>query len=97
MIIAISFALALFLSFVLVPLASRYANALGLMDAPDDRKVHSQAIPRAGGIAIVIAFFVPALFWLSDQWTCSSECFLLSAESRKDESVSRCSGSTPAH
>jgi UDP-GlcNAc:undecaprenyl-phosphate GlcNAc-1-phosphate transferase len=66
MIIAISFALALFLSFVLVPLASRYANALGLMDAPDERKVHSQAIPRAGGIAIVIAFFVPALFWLSD-------------------------------
>ena len=62
MIIAISFALALFLSFVLVPLASRYANALGLMDAPDDRKVHSQAIPRAGGIAIVIAFFVPALY-----------------------------------
>lgn len=66
MIIAISFALALFLSFVLVPFASRYANALGLMDAPDPRKVHSQSIPRAGGIAIVVAFFVPALFWLSD-------------------------------
>ena len=47
-------------------MASRYANALGLMDAPDERKVHSQAIPRAGGIAIVVAFFVPALFWLSD-------------------------------
>ena len=65
--IAISFALALFLSTALVPVAIRYAGVLGLVDEPDgDRKIHVDPIPRCGGIAIVIAVFVPTLFWLSD-------------------------------
>lgn len=65
--IAISFALALFLSTVFVPVAMRYASVLGLVDEPDgDRKIHSNPIPRCGGIAIIIAVFVPTLFWLGD-------------------------------
>lgn len=65
--IAISFALALFLSTVFVPVAMRYASALGLVDEPDgERKIHSNPIPRCGGIAIIIAVFVPTLFWLGD-------------------------------
>ena len=65
--IAISFALALFLSTALVPMAIRYAPALGLLDEPDgDRKIHSNPIPRCGGLAIIIAVFIPTMFWLSD-------------------------------
>ena len=65
--IAISFALALFLSTVFVPMAMRYASVLGLVDEPDgERKIHSNPIPRCGGIAIIIAVFVPTLFWLGD-------------------------------
>jgi UDP-GlcNAc:undecaprenyl-phosphate GlcNAc-1-phosphate transferase len=65
MIIAISFALALFISMFLVPIAMRYAPALGLIDQPDEaRKVHRKPIPRVGGVAITLAFFVPVVFWL---------------------------------
>ncbi len=60
---AVSFALALFLSSVLVPMMVRLAPALGLVDQPDARKVHAQPIPRAGGVAIVVAFFVPLVIW----------------------------------
>ena len=67
MIIATSFALALFLSMFLVPLGIRYAESLGLVDQPDDnRKVHAKPIPRVGGLAMAIAFFVPVSFWLYD-------------------------------
>lgn len=67
MIIAISFALALFLCTVLVPITMKYAAPLGLLDTPDgERKVHVDPIPRCGGVAIAIAVFVPALFWLRD-------------------------------
>ena len=65
--IAISFALALFLSTALVPVAIRYAPMLGLVDEPDgDRKIHSNPIPRCGGLAIIFAVFIPTMFWLGD-------------------------------
>lgn len=67
MTIAISFALAFFLCAFLVPIAIRYAPALGLVDQPDgERKVHSLPIPRVGGIAMAVAFFVPVTIWLHD-------------------------------
>lgn len=65
MVPAISFALALFLSTALVPVAIRYATAMGLVDEPDERKVHTQPIPRVGGVAIVAAFFLPVFIWIS--------------------------------
>ena len=65
--IAISFALALFISTALVPVAIRYAPVLGLVDEPDgDRKIHANPIPRCGGLAIIIAVFIPTFFWLGD-------------------------------
>lgn len=63
---AIGFTLALFLSSVLVPLMVRLAPALGLVDQPDERKVHVNPIPRAGGVAIVLAFFIPVILWPLD-------------------------------
>lgn len=60
----LSFTLALFLTIVMVPVLIRVAPSLGLLDEPDERKVHTVAIPRCGGLAVAIGFFVAVLFWL---------------------------------
>ena len=46
-----SAALALFLT----PLIGRGSTVLGLVDAPGGRKVHTQSVPRLGGVAVVVA------------------------------------------
>ena len=43
------------LSLVFTPLVRRVSFALGLVDAPGGRKVHSNALPRVGGLAVVAA------------------------------------------
>ncbi|HSH21836.1 MAG TPA: hypothetical protein VK992_04350, partial [Candidatus Caenarcaniphilales bacterium] len=44
-------------SFLLTPLAIRYADRIGAIDQPnDDRRVHRQPIPRAGGLAVAASF-----------------------------------------
>jgi len=44
-------------SWLLTPLAMRLASSAGAIDEPDaGRRIHSRAIPRAGGIAVVTAF-----------------------------------------
>lgn len=40
---------------ILTPLVGRSAVALGLVDAPGGRKVHSVSVPRLGGVAVVTA------------------------------------------
>ncbi|MFD2110313.1 glycosyltransferase family 4 protein [Thiorhodococcus fuscus] len=55
---------ALFISMLLVPPLSRFAGRLGMTDQPGDRKIHSRAIPRTGGIAIVIGALTPILLWV---------------------------------
>jgi len=56
-----AFILSLFLTSRLIALGPK----LGLMDEPDDRRVHKTPIPRAGGIAIWVAFLTIA--WV-EQW-----------------------------
>jgi len=46
-----SAALALFLT----PVVGRGSTLLGLVDAPGGRKVHTQSVPRLGGLAVVTA------------------------------------------
>lgn len=43
------------LSLVLTPLVRSASLALGLVDAPGGRKVHSDAVPRVGGLAVIVA------------------------------------------
>jgi UDP-GlcNAc:undecaprenyl-phosphate GlcNAc-1-phosphate transferase len=50
------FMTALFTSLTLVPALRRWALDSGSVDHPGPRKVHSQAIPRLGGVAIFLAF-----------------------------------------
>lgn len=59
-----SFILAMFISMLLIPPLIKYAPKIGLVDIPDERKVHVNTIPRVGGVAMVIAAVIPMLLWL---------------------------------
>jgi UDP-GlcNAc:undecaprenyl-phosphate GlcNAc-1-phosphate transferase len=43
------------LALVMTPVIGRGATRLGLVDAPGGRKVHARAVPRLGGLAVVLA------------------------------------------
>ncbi len=57
----VSFTIALLVAYFLTPHVRKIAVQAGAMDAPDARKVHTQPIPRMGGLAIY-AGFVLAVF-----------------------------------
>lgn len=52
----ISFAIALVIALVMTPLVKRFAFAVGAIDKPNYRKVHTRIMPRLGGLAIYVAF-----------------------------------------
>lgn len=66
----VAFLLAFAVSAALTPLLRRWAIKLGGLDrAGSSRKMHTQPIPRVGGIAIVLGFIVPLIglsFWEND-------------------------------
>jgi UDP-GlcNAc:undecaprenyl-phosphate GlcNAc-1-phosphate transferase len=50
---------------VLTPLTARLGHRVGALDHPGDRpRVHSEAVPRIGGLAIAVGFLVPALLFV---------------------------------
>ena len=62
-----TFFIALLVSMMLVPALVRISPRLGLVDVADDRKIHAGAIPRSGGIAIVLGALVPLLIWWPEE------------------------------
>ncbi len=46
---------------LLVPLVRRFAYAVGKVDKPSTRKIHTTAVPRMGGIAICLGFYISLL------------------------------------
>ena len=48
-------------SICLTPLVRRAALKLGIMDQPGPRKIHRSPIPRAGGVAVYIAWLVAVM------------------------------------
>jgi UDP-GlcNAc:undecaprenyl-phosphate GlcNAc-1-phosphate transferase len=50
------FAAALVLVVLLTPFVIRFAHAVGAVDRPNERKVHTKIMPRLGGLAIFLAF-----------------------------------------
>lgn len=58
-----TFFAAIVISAAIIPLMIRLAPRLGMVDQPDPRKVHSQPIPRVGGVGIVIGTLIPILLW----------------------------------
>ena len=57
-IIAFAFALAAVIALVATPVVRRVTRSQGLLDHPDERRVHRRPLPRAGGIAALIAFVI---------------------------------------
>jgi UDP-GlcNAc:undecaprenyl-phosphate/decaprenyl-phosphate GlcNAc-1-phosphate transferase len=59
---AVAFILSMLCGTLLTPLVRRLAHHFGVLDhARSSRKIHGEPIPRLGGIAIVIAFYVPLI------------------------------------
>ena len=56
--------MAMAISMAIIPLMIRFAPALGMIDLPDPRKVHSIPVPRVGGVGIVIGSLLPLIIWL---------------------------------
>jgi len=51
-------------SIIVIPLMMRLAPRLGMIDYPDERRVHVTPTPRVGGWGIVLGMLVPVLIWL---------------------------------
>lgn len=64
--------LSLFVTISLIPLLIKIACRLKAFDIPDARKVHTQPIPRIGGVTLAIGVFVPLLIW----WSADHNVFL---------------------
>ena len=65
----IAFVLSFFFGIGLTWLIRNLAIRWGLYDKPEGRKIHNTPIPRLGGIAVAIAFFVPLgglMAWSND-------------------------------
>lgn len=51
-------------SIIVTPFVKKLAITIGAVDQPNDRKVHKNVMPRLGGLAIIISFFVGFMLFL---------------------------------
>ena len=58
------FAMSAAISMALTALMARHAATLGMIDWPDSRKVHTEPVPRVGGVGIVVGAVVPIVLWI---------------------------------
>ncbi len=59
--------IAVFVTMVLIPPLMRSSTWLHIVDMPEARKVHTEVIPRVGGIAMVAGALLPMVMWLTPQ------------------------------
>lgn len=63
--IAISFLLAFIVAFMMTPYSIKIANKIGAIDVPkDERRMRKKAMPKLGGIAIIVGFLVSIIYLL---------------------------------
>lgn len=55
--------ISLFVTISLIPLFREAAVRYGVMDIPNERKVHRLPIPKIGGMAMALGSLVPVLLW----------------------------------
>jgi UDP-GlcNAc:undecaprenyl-phosphate/decaprenyl-phosphate GlcNAc-1-phosphate transferase len=55
---------AMVVTMALIPILVRAADQLHVLDHPIGRKIHAQATPRVGGIAMAIGVLLPLWLWL---------------------------------
>tara|TARA_R110001592_G_C13192015_1_gene752951 strand:- start:25248 stop:26870 length:1623 start_codon:yes stop_codon:yes gene_type:complete len=58
------FVVAMLIAVLLIPILMKIALPLGLVDLPNERKVHLKQTPRIGGIAICLGSIIPMLLWI---------------------------------
>ncbi|MEA3493382.1 MAG: MraY family glycosyltransferase [Candidatus Margulisiibacteriota bacterium] len=64
----LTFLLAFFVTYLTTPVVKILASRFNALDIPNDRKVHSEPIPRLGGLAIYIGFMAAVIsaFFFAD-------------------------------
>ena len=63
--ILITFVLAALTSAILTPITIKLAYKVGAVDVPKDaRRIHSKAMPRIGGLAFILGFFISIIYML---------------------------------
>ena len=50
------------LSYCLVPVIRRISKKYGILDTPDERKIHTVSTPLLGGVAILMSFLIVVIF-----------------------------------
>ena len=55
--------LSVFITVSLIPVMTRFAGSLQMVDFPAPRKVHTMPIPRIGGVAMAFGVFLPIAMW----------------------------------
>ncbi|HHW48057.1 MAG TPA: undecaprenyl/decaprenyl-phosphate alpha-N-acetylglucosaminyl 1-phosphate transferase [Clostridiaceae bacterium] len=59
-----AFSMAFTIVYVLIPVLSKLSFKIGFLDVPNERKMHKQPIPVAGGIGIFISFVIVFLLFV---------------------------------
>jgi UDP-GlcNAc:undecaprenyl-phosphate GlcNAc-1-phosphate transferase len=82
----VCFATPLVLSLILTPMMIKVAERTGVLDKPDERKIHSHPMPRLGGVGIFTSFVLSLLllklsssFLPSTAWNDTQQGILLIA------------------
>jgi UDP-GlcNAc:undecaprenyl-phosphate GlcNAc-1-phosphate transferase len=65
MYIVLAIALPLLSSLLITPGIIRLARGIGAYDLPNERKVHTQPVPRLGGLAVYVSFFLMVVLILA--------------------------------
>lgn len=78
MVVFQSFLTALVIALATMPFLIRIARERGLVDLPDERKLHQRPIPLLGGVGIVISVLLTVMFW-SAPWFVPDQLFLVTA------------------
>ena len=63
MLFLFGFFVSLVITMILIPPIMKWADRIGAIDLPDARKVHTTAIPRVGGIAMLIGSVLSLVLW----------------------------------
>lgn len=61
MVLFFSFVISTVISLIIIPLLMRHAGLLNMLDEPGERKVHTVAIPRCGGLGLAIGALIAIL------------------------------------
>jgi UDP-GlcNAc:undecaprenyl-phosphate GlcNAc-1-phosphate transferase len=56
--------LSVLITIALIPFFRRVAVHVHALDLPDERKVHSEPLPKAGGIAMAVGWVIPVVVWV---------------------------------